>query len=179
VSPTTLALLDYSIYLTNVPETMLSAEQVALLYRVRWQIELVFKLCKSYCGLRSLERLGLYRFLTELYARLIGLLLLCFLTAPLRLLSLTQELSLVQARLICQRFARLLNLALGQPEQVAETLAQLFQQLLHFGFKQKRKAKPNICHALALASSVFQFQFSLDQEVDLLALAPFPLHNLS
>lgn len=179
VSPTTLALLAYAIYLTNVPETMLTAEQVALLYRVRWQIELVFKLCKSYCGLRSLERLGLHRFLTELYARLIGLLLLCFLTAPLRLLSVNQELSLVQARLICQRFARLLNQALGNLQQVADTLAELYQHLLHFGFKHKRKARPNICHALALVSSVFQLQFSLDQEVDLLALAPFPLHNLS
>jgi hypothetical protein len=178
VSPTTLALLDWSIYLTNVPETMLSAEQVALLYRVRWQIELLFKLCKSYCGLRSFARLGLHRLLTELYARLIGLVLLCFLTAPLRLLSVNQELSLVQARLICQRFARRLNQALGQPELVAETLLDFHQHLLHFGFKPKRKAKPNICHALALASTVFQLQFSLEQEVDLLALPPFSLHNL-
>lgn len=179
VSPTTLALLDWSIYLTNGPETMLSAEQVALLYRVRWQIELVFKLCKSYCGMRSFERLGLDRLLTELYARLIGLVLLCFLTAPLRLLSLNQELSLVQARLICQRFARPLSQALGHPEQLAETLAALDQHLLHFGFKQKRKGKPNLCHALALASAVFQVHFSLEQEVDLLALPPFVLHNLT
>jgi hypothetical protein len=181
VSPTTLALLDWSIYLTNVPQPMLTAEQVAVLYRVRWQIELVFKLCKSYCGLRSFEQLRLHRLLTELYARLIGLSLLCFITAPLRLplgpLA-NRELSLVQARLICQRFARRLNQALGQLEQVVDTLTELNHHLLHFGFKQKRKGKPNICHALALVSSVFQLQFSLDQEVDLLALSPVTLHNL-
>jgi len=179
VSPTTLALLDWSIYVTNVPDTMLTAEQVALLYRVRWQIELFFKLCKSYCGLRSLEPLRLHRWLTELYARLIGLVLLCFITAPFRWLGANRELSLVQARLICQRFARLLNIALGNLDQVADTLTELTHHLLTFGFKQKRKAKPNICHALALASAVFQLHFSLEQEVDLLALAPFTSHNLS
>jgi len=172
ISPTTLALLDWSIYVTNVPDTMLTPDQVALLYRVRWQIELFFKLCKSYCGLRSLEQLRLHRWLTELYARLIGLVLLCFITAPLRYLAPHRELSLVQARLICQRFARLLNKSLSNLDQVADTLADFTHHLLTFGFKQKRRSKPNICHALALASAVFQLQFSLDQEVDLLALAP-------
>jgi hypothetical protein len=48
----TLALMDWTIFVTNVPTEMLSIQQVALLYPVRWQIELVFKLWKSHCGLR-------------------------------------------------------------------------------------------------------------------------------
>ncbi len=32
-----LALLDWLLFVTNVPEPMLSIEQVALLYRVRWR----------------------------------------------------------------------------------------------------------------------------------------------
>jgi len=37
----------YHTYLTNVPPDRLSAEDVALAYRARWQMELMFKACKS------------------------------------------------------------------------------------------------------------------------------------
>ncbi len=38
---------DYHVYLTNIPPEVLSAEDVAALYRVRWEVELVFKELKS------------------------------------------------------------------------------------------------------------------------------------
>ncbi len=64
---------------------MLSIEQVALLYRVRWQIELVFKLWKSYCRLDHIQGLRRERVLFELYTKMIGIILTQFLVAPLRL----------------------------------------------------------------------------------------------
>jgi hypothetical protein len=50
-SKASLALMDWSIFVTNVPSKMLHMKQMINIYRVRWQIELVFKLWKSYCGL--------------------------------------------------------------------------------------------------------------------------------
>jgi len=38
---------DYHVYLTNIPPDVLSAEDIAALYRVRWEVELVFKELKS------------------------------------------------------------------------------------------------------------------------------------
>ena len=38
---------DYHTYLTNVPPNRLSADDVALAYKARWQVELMFKACKS------------------------------------------------------------------------------------------------------------------------------------
>ena len=38
---------DYHTYLTNIPPDVLSAEEIASLYRVRWEIELLFKELKS------------------------------------------------------------------------------------------------------------------------------------
>jgi len=38
---------EYHTYLTNIPADRLDAEEVALLYRARWEIELVFKELKS------------------------------------------------------------------------------------------------------------------------------------
>jgi hypothetical protein len=177
VSPTTLALLDWAIYLTNVPQVMLTAEQIALLYRLRWQIELVFKLAKSYLGLRHFVRLRPARVLTELYARLIGLVLTQFITAPLRMpLSRhsNREISPVQVVKIFRRFARILNQALGDLSQVLDHLRTLQTHILHFGFKQKRRKKPNICHALALASTLYQLPFTPAHEVALLTWEATP-----
>jgi len=44
---------QFMVLLTNVPRRMLSARQVALVYRLRWQIELLFKEWKSYANLHE------------------------------------------------------------------------------------------------------------------------------
>jgi len=43
----------YTVLVTNVPRGILTARQVAELYRLRWQIELVFKEWKSYANLHA------------------------------------------------------------------------------------------------------------------------------
>jgi hypothetical protein len=164
-SKQTLALLDWAIFVTNVPPEMLSLEQVALLYRVRWQIELVFKLWKSYCGFGHIAGFRSERVLTELYAKMIGIVLTHFLVAPLRLPQATQanrEISPVQVRKIFTRFARRLNQALACLDDVVNVLTEMLQHISLFGFKQKRRKKPNICHALALASAVFVLESSCE-----------------
>lgn len=175
VTKTYLALLDWDIFVTNVPDSMLSALQVTLLYRVRWQIELVFKLCKSYCGLRHTAHMRRDRLLTELYARLMGIVLTYFLVAPIRMPYTAHpncEISPVQARTIFRRFARTLNQSLANLDQLEHNLADMLQHILHFGFKQKRKRRPNVCHALHLASVVYGIDLNLNhqQELDLLTL---------
>jgi methyl-accepting chemotaxis protein len=173
VSRATLALLDYAIYVTNVPENMLSARQVACLYRVRWQIELVFKLWKSYAGLREFAQMRRERVLTELYARMIGLVLTHFLVAPLRMPegALTnREISPVHARTIFQRFARSLNRLLHNLDQFVAELATMLSHISRFGFKQKRKKMPNVCHALALISAIYRLDDDPQPEFNLTPL---------
>lgn len=159
VSPRTLALLDWSIYLTNAPVEMLTPSQIASLYRLRWQIELLFKLVKSYFGLRRFAQLRPERILTELYAKLIAVVLTLFLVGPLRMPLADQpyrEISPVKVRQICQRFARTLSQLLGDLDRLSQTLHLMVQHILIFGFKQKRKKKPNICHALSLVSAMLE-----------------------
>jgi len=52
---------------------MIPLEHTGLLYTVRWQIELVFKLWKSQMQLNHIAGLRKERVQVELYAKLIGL----------------------------------------------------------------------------------------------------------
>ena len=52
----TLELHGYFFVLTSVPSSLLSAERVLLLYRMRWQVELGFKRLKSIMGLGHLPK---------------------------------------------------------------------------------------------------------------------------
>jgi len=168
-----LALLDWLIFVTNVPQAMLSMEQVALLYRVRWQIELVFKLWKSYCDLDHIQGLRRERVLFELYAKMIGLILTQFLLAPLRMPQgawANREISFFKGRDIFQRFALDLMRSLQKLDDLAAVLTKIVKRIERFGFKQKRQKQPNICHALALASLVYILEFDLDQYAELPSL---------
>jgi hypothetical protein len=152
-----LALMDWTIYVTNVPAEMLLIQQIAVLYPVRWQIELVFKLWKSHCGLRRLSGFRRERLLAELYGKLIGAVLVHFLVAPLRMPAgplANREISPVKVREIFRRFARDLNRSLGNPANVQVVLTDMLSHIRRFGFKEKRKKEPNTCHALALASAI-------------------------
>jgi Transposase DDE domain len=70
-----LALCDWTVMITNVPADKLSPAEVWELYRVRWQIELLFKRWKSLGGLQPSTNLKKSeRVLCEIYAKLIGML---------------------------------------------------------------------------------------------------------
>lgn len=149
-----LFLLGWNLFVTNVPPALLSIEQVATLYRIRWQIELLFKLWKSYCGLKAIGLWRRDRILTELYAKLLGSVLLYSLVAPLRIPEEQwsgRELSVVHAKKILARFATRLNSRLSDEVALVKVLHELVAQVLRFAFKQKRHKKPNACQRIALA----------------------------
>lgn len=69
-----LALSGWTLLVTNAPNVSLEASYE--LYRVRWQIELLFKRWKQQGGLARWRSQNPWRILCEVYAKLIGLLLL-------------------------------------------------------------------------------------------------------
>lgn len=73
LSAVEIELLAFNIIITNTHETMLSAEAVCDLYRARWQIELVFKACKSYLKIDKLGDSGPYQLECLIYGRLIAI----------------------------------------------------------------------------------------------------------
>jgi hypothetical protein len=67
-----LELCDWNILVTNAPAELISAGEGWELRRVRWQIEVVFKVFKSGGGLEQTQARGAWRVLTELYAKLLA-----------------------------------------------------------------------------------------------------------
>ncbi|MGL6194124.1 MAG: IS4 family transposase [Thermoguttaceae bacterium] len=63
----------WTVFITNIPKEKCSVDEISALYRVRWQIELVFKLWKSECGLSESHGRSGYRRLCEFFAKLLGI----------------------------------------------------------------------------------------------------------
>lgn len=68
-------LMDYTVLMTNTTHQQLTDEQVRLYYRLRWQIELLFKVWKSVLELDKVGKMSIFRFECYLYSRLLVLLL--------------------------------------------------------------------------------------------------------
>lgn len=73
ISQARLAVVDWTFFVTNVPVEQLSLEEALVLARVRWQMELLFRLWKSHGKIDEWRSTKPWRILCELYAKLIGL----------------------------------------------------------------------------------------------------------
>jgi Transposase DDE domain len=122
-SPTLLRLADWTIVLTNVPTEMLSGREVLLLLKVRWQIELLFKLWKHYLSVDKWNSNNPWRILTEIYAKLITALI--FHWTTLSDLWNYPNRSLFKAALIFQKFVAILLLNLDNAQFLQSTLKRL------------------------------------------------------
>ena len=150
-----LFLLNWTIFVTNAPTNMISTSQVYDFYRIRWQIELIFKLWKGYSGLNHIYAWRKERVMTELYAKLICVVIVHFLVAPLRLLGETllgHEISAIKFRKLLQRFSSRLRSYPSETGSLMKTLDDFLAQVLRFALKQKRLTKPSTCSRLAAFS---------------------------
>ena len=142
-----LYILGWTLFVTNAPATMISVKHIYDLYRVRWQIELIFKLWKSYCGLNYILAWRKERILTELYAKMIGIVIVHFLLAPLRIPDETwseREVSNVRFKKLIERFAQRFKHNISDAFALAQTLDVFWLHVQRFSLKQKRRKKPNV-----------------------------------
>jgi hypothetical protein len=74
VSRLALALADWTVFVTNLPADRLTVAEALVLGRMRWQIELVFKLWKSHGAVDVARDVKRWRQLCERYAKLLAML---------------------------------------------------------------------------------------------------------
>lgn len=145
-----LAMQEWQIFITNTSPQQLNFQQVLLAYRVRWQIELLFKLWKSQARLTSIGNWRRERVLCQFYARLIAVLLFHHLTAPLRF-SAHFELSLPKAFRLVQRHALSLIQAVADGwDELPFVFERLARDFIRFAPKDKRSKSPSTYRQLCL-----------------------------
>lgn len=149
VSRRQLVFCEWLVLATNLAAEEFSVEELWVLYRVRWQIELVFKRWKSLLGVAtSNARRHPHRRLTELYAKLLGclvahwgMLLRAGLTTQYRLHSILKQVRASAGELrSC--------LAAASRAGVRETIRQLVDRLNRLKPRARRKAKPGTMELL-------------------------------
>lgn len=64
----------FSIFVTNIPRSMLSSEMIITIYKIRWQIELFFKMLKGTLSINIIRTENKNSTLCMIYAKLISLL---------------------------------------------------------------------------------------------------------
>lgn len=68
-------LAHYNIFITNTPQELLRGNQIYHFYKLRWQIEILFKIWKSLFEIDKIGKMSIARFECYLYGKLIAILL--------------------------------------------------------------------------------------------------------
>lgn len=136
-----LALCDYNIFITNIEEEKLTIEECFILYRLRWQIELLFKLWKSHGKLGHSESEKPYRILCELYIKLLVVIVEHWIM--LTGLWHIKERSLVKSSQMLREQSSRLSVVISDTEKLVELLKELSKRFYHGCSLNKRKKKPN------------------------------------
>lgn len=61
----------FNLFVSNVDPQILTSQTIPLFYKLRWQIELIFKVWKSTFGIQATRKMKLERFLCLLYSKLL------------------------------------------------------------------------------------------------------------
>jgi Transposase DDE domain len=146
-NPERWALAAWTVYVSNVPNEMMSVEEALVLGRCRWQIELLFKLWKSEGHIDESRSGKPWRVLCEVYAKLLGmvvqhwLLLVSCWRHPAR--------SLVKASRTIRQHALALGAALRDGHMVYR-IVQTLQRCLANGCRINKRRRAPPTHQLLL-----------------------------
>ena len=134
-------LCQWLVLITDLAADRFSLEAIFILYRVRWQIELLFKRWKSLAGLGHSRGQRAYRVLCETYAKLVGCLVQHWGTllrgGPLSRTSVYQRAKQVR------RFATQIAAALADPAALLQVVGRLAARLLRMPAQAKSRRRPS------------------------------------
>ncbi len=143
-----LALLGWTLFITNVPATVWSAQTVAETYGLRWRIEIIFKSWKSHFALTEVPAGSKTQVESLIYAKLIFVTLfqVCFWQRYLITIDSQNQrpLSLLKVAQAVQRYLLVLVLC-----HLGVNLERVWQQLLgtHCRYERRRRWHFQLCPA--------------------------------
>ena len=137
-------LLAWNVMITNVPEDMLKAETICELYRIRWQVELIFKCWKGCFGIDEMNNVGDKYFECIMYGRLIVITLMTAIYSRLLYVLYAQSRELLSFIMFFKNLREKLStlIDLLQASKLDKTsLKTLFESIVEKSIYEKRKRK--------------------------------------
>ena len=141
-----LALAEWNVLITNVPVALLSSEEAMVLMRLRWQIELLFKLWKSHGKVAEWRSANPVRILCEVYAKLLALVLQQWMIVASGWGD--PERSLFKAAQVVRSYAAELASAYGHEGQFVTVLLTMARVLKRTARMNKRRTTPSTAQRL-------------------------------
>lgn len=147
VSALSLALCEWTILVTNVPRGLLSVEEGVALARMRWQIELIFKLWKSHGGVDEWSGGDPDSALCQVYGKLLAQVVQHWVIVA-GAWSLADR-SLTRAARVVKDLALSLAAAMRSVTRLRGVLAQA-HRLMQIGARMERRKKRPSAHEMIL-----------------------------
>jgi hypothetical protein len=142
-----LAACDWNFLVTNLSAEELSIEEAIVLYRSRWQIELLFKRWKTYCQIDLLDGRNDEMSMTRFWIRLCGALLQQWLVVMAGWFQ-SSSLSFAKiAKRLCQWIDELAS-SLESPERLNDVLKKIQSKVLTTCKRNNRQKKPGMMELL-------------------------------
>jgi hypothetical protein len=141
-----LALADWNVLMTNAPTALLSLEEAMVVMRLRWQIELLFKLWKSHGHVDEWRTAKPARILCEVYAKLLAVVLQQWMIVASGWGD--PERSLFKAAQVVRSYAAELASAFGERAQFVTVLLRMPHVLKRTARMNKRRATPTTAQRL-------------------------------
>jgi hypothetical protein len=141
VSAESLALCEWTLLITNVPRALLSVAEALVLARMRWQIELIFKLWKSRGRIDEFRSTEPFEALCEFFAKLLAQVVshwVIVVGAWSR-----RDKSLTKAAAIVSTLAMSLAAAIGSVVRLRWVLEHARQMMQATAWMEKRRTAPN------------------------------------
>ena len=147
ISADRLEVCGWTVLLSNVPGWLLSLQEAWVLYRVRWQIELLFKLWKSDGQIDESRSEQPYRVLCEVYAKLLGMVVQHWLLLSCGGAAFSQKSQRKAARAVRKQVAAIATVLLRTTELV-QTLEVMARMVQAAGELRRRKGRPSTYQTL-------------------------------
>jgi hypothetical protein len=151
-----LAWCQWTVFVTNVPASILNAKEIIVLYRARWQIELLFKLWKSHGLVAAITSTKPARQAAEVFARLMAVIIQHWLL--LASVWSYPDRSLVKAIVGIRSFVATVAATLTCKARLIKTLETIGASLVKTARMNKRKRKPN-SYQLLLNPDLLEYDF--------------------
>lgn len=143
-----------NLFITNLPPQMATAEELYRLYKIRWQVELLFKACKSIVRLDKVHSMKAERLKCYLYSKLLWIVLNWDICRCVQAKAWVEHGSLLSHYkcfgLLMQQATALKDKLFCQTDTLREWLLKTCQGLIDYGLRENRKNRLNLSDLLQM-----------------------------